>query len=138
MRGPRRTLLAVLAGMTLPLLTAGVDSPAGHWAGVTDMAHGELALVFDLQESPDGWTGTSVLGSADLAGAGVAVDSLEVRGDAFGFAFELRSAMGLAHVRIDGTATGDRAEGTVSLSSSGVVVDRGTWSAERTAPDDVS
>ncbi len=126
----RRPFIAALPAIALVLVAAVSLSPDGRWSGRTDMAHGKLPLEFSLTPGANGWTGRAVLGDTDLAGKGVAVDSLVVDGNTVGFAFELVSDMGTAHIRIDGTTTGTEASGTISLSSGGLVIDRGTWTAK--------
>lgn len=127
----RRRFMAGGALLALPLLSASTASPEGRWAGVTAMAHGALPLHFDLTSDANGWQGRAILGQTDLDGAGVTVDSLRVAGDSLRFAFALESPMGRAHIHVEGATRGDSAAGTISLSSQGVVLDQGTWTAER-------
>ena len=130
MRGTatRRWIPAIVA---LTAVAAGALSigPAGRWHGSTDMAHGKLRV--ELSPHGDGWTARAIVGSTDLDGDGVAVDSLRVNGDSVRFAFDLDSPMGRARVGMAGRFATAGATGTITLSAGGVVVDQGTWTADR-------
>ncbi len=120
-------VLAVVAATTAGL----TGGPEGRWAGTTDMAHGKLALRFELTPVGQGWSARAIVGATDLDADGVPVDSLRVYGDSIRFSFELTSDMGVARVGIAGRLGAERADGSITLASGGIVVDRGTWTAGR-------
>lgn len=122
-----KTILAALAG----LLVAATAAPTGRWSGTTEMNHGQLPLLFEVEGGPGAYQVRAILGSTNLDDHGVAVDSLRVTGDSVRFSFEVRSQMGTVRVGIAGLLGATTAEGTVTMANQGIVIDRGTWTAER-------
>lgn len=124
------TKTAMLALMIL-IGAAATAAPSGRWSGVTDMNHGKLALLFEVSGGPGDYEVRATLGSTDLDDNGVVVDSLRVVGDSVRFSFEVRSQMGTARVGVAGLLGATTAEGTITMANQGIVIDRGTWTAER-------
>lgn len=122
-----KTMLAAATA----LLVAASAAPSGRWSGTTDMNHGKLPLLFEVEGGPEAYRVRAILGSTNLDDHGVAVDSLRVTGDSVRFSFEVRSQMGTARVGIAGVVGATTAEGTITMANQGIVIDRGTWTAER-------